>query len=81
MTNSLISRNGGFNPMRHYRLVDQQGRPHPVLDTLYDSLDSAWDEALSWWRDQVGPSQEPVGIGVEVSTPCGSWRTLRHPGA
>jgi hypothetical protein len=24
---------------RHYRLVDRQGQPHPVLDDLYDSLD------------------------------------------
>jgi hypothetical protein len=29
----------------------------------------------------VSPGQEPVGIGVEVSTASGDWRTLRHPGS
>ena len=66
---------------RLYRLVDQQGLPHPVLDDLYDSLEAAWAEALSWWREQVGPDQTVVGIGVEVSTTSGDWRTLRHPGS
>jgi hypothetical protein len=71
---------GTPSPSRHYRLVDQQGRPHPVLDDLYDSLDAAWDEARSWWREQFGSEREPMGIGIEVSTGCGSWRTLRYPG-
>jgi len=69
------------NPARHYRLVDQQGCPHPVLDDLYDSLDAAWGEARRWWCEQMGSDREPVGIGIEVSTGCGSWRTLRHPGS
>jgi hypothetical protein len=63
---------------RVYRLVDRQGNPHPVLDDLYDSLDAAWNEALSWWGEQRGEAA-PVEIGVEVSTTSGSWRTLRHP--
>jgi hypothetical protein len=67
--------------VRHYRLVDRQGCPHPVLDDLYESLDAAWSEAIGWWRDHMGPGQEPVEIGVEVSTASGSWRTLRHPGS
>jgi hypothetical protein len=66
--------------VRHYRLVDGHGSPHPVLDDLYESLDAAWSEAISWWHDHMGPGQEPVEIGVEVSTASGSWRTLRHPG-
>jgi len=72
---------------RLYRLVDQQGAPHPVLDGLYDSLESAWGEAQSWWQSQLGPSLDPPGngaamaIGVEVSTTSGDWRTLRPPGA
>jgi hypothetical protein len=66
---------------RLYRLVDQYGDPHPVLDDLYDSLESAWSEALSWWRDHFGPEHSTVGIGVEVSTASGDWRTLRHPGS
>ena len=65
---------------RVYRIVDQQGEPHPVLDDLYDTLEAAWTEGLAWWRLQSGSGSEPIGIGVEVSTSCGSWRTLRHPG-
>ncbi len=65
---------------RLYRLVDQYGDPHPVLDDLYDSLEAAWSEALSWWSDHVGPEHAAIGIGVEVSTASGDWRTLRHPG-
>ena len=65
-------------PGRSYRLVDEHGAPHPVLDDLYESLESAWSEALSWWRE-VAPEHEPIGIGVEVSTASGDWRTLRHP--
>ena len=66
--------------VRHYRLVDRQGAPHPVLDDLYESLESAWEEAIHWWHSQTGASQGPVEIGVEVSTTSGSWRTLRYPG-
>lgn len=67
-------------PERHYRLVDGQGSPHPVLDDHYDSLDAAWAEAKGWWQDQFGAGQEPMEIGVEVSTARGEWRTLRFPG-
>lgn len=66
---------------RLYRLVDQEGGPHPVLDDLYDTLDAAWGEAIEWWCEQFGPQNGPVNIGVEVSTGSGSWRTLRHPGS
>lgn len=68
---------------RLYRLVDQYGDPHPVLDDLYDSLDAAWSDARSWWEQAVGGRSErpePMAIGIEVSTTCGSWRTVRHPG-
>ncbi|MFO0118721.1 MAG: hypothetical protein ACK512_01265, partial [Cyanobium sp.] len=41
---------GSAANQRVYRLVDHQGDPHPVLDDLYDTLDSAWSEALSWWH-------------------------------
>jgi hypothetical protein len=64
---------------RVYRLVDHRGDPHPVLDDLYDTLDAAWSEALSWWHGERGPAAPPVGIGVEVSTGIGVWRTVRHP--
>ncbi|MFM7393469.1 MAG: hypothetical protein ACKO22_03690 [Cyanobium sp.] len=69
-----------YGTARRYRLVDQHGDPHPVLDDLYDSLETAWLEAVAWWREEVGGAQEPVGIGVEVSTATGDWRTVRHPG-
>lgn len=72
---------GASQTSRHYRLVDQQGCPHPVLDDLYDSLESAWEEACLWWREQCSSERGPIGIGIEVSTACGSWRTLRHPGS
>jgi len=68
------------NHVRHYRLVDRQGAPHPVLDDLYDSLDAAWSEAMGWWQEHRGGNQDPVEIGVEVSTASGNWRTLRFPG-
>ena len=65
---------------RTYRLVDQQGDPHPILDDLYESLDAAWSDALHLLQEEFGPVQGPVGIGVEVSTLSGEWRTLRYPG-
>lgn len=81
-----ISRSGLASPpaARHqaprlYRLVDAQGEPHPVLDDLYDSLEIAWSEAISWWQECCA-GDGPVGIGVEVRTGSGDWRTLRHPG-
>jgi hypothetical protein len=66
---------------RLYRLVDQHGEPHPILDDLYDSLEAAWSEAIQWWKEQVGAEHTVIGIGVEVSTASGDWRTLRHPGS
>lgn len=66
---------------RHFRLVDRNGAPHPVLDDLYDSLDAAWEEAKRWWQGQGHLSDRAIDIGVEVSTRSGNWRTLRHPGS
>ena len=65
--------------IRSYRLVDHYGSPHPVLDDLYDSLESAWTEATLWCQAQSPGGHEPLGIGVEVSTSTGNWRTVRHP--
>ncbi|MCP9771744.1 hypothetical protein KBY66_03770 [Synechococcus sp. Tobar12-5m-g] len=65
---------------RLYRLVDQQCSPHPVLDDHFESMDAAWEAALDWWQKQVGAVEQPIGIGIEVSTPRGDWRTLRYPG-
>jgi len=78
---SVVGRGGAalHSNQRVYRLVDHRGDPHPVLDDLYDSLEAAWAEAQSWWHSESGPAAPPVGIGVEVSTGSGAWRTLRHP--
>lgn len=81
VSSAPISRSAHATSSRLYRLVDQYGEPHPVLDDLYDSLEAAWTEAIGWWRDNFGPEQSPIGIGVEVSTASGDWRTLRHPGS
>jgi hypothetical protein len=75
----LSSRSGAGLAPRRYRLIELDGSPHPVLDDLYDSLETAWEEARHWWQEQVGGPQEPVGIAIEVSTSCGSWRRLRSP--
>lgn len=64
---------------RAYRLVDARGEPHPVLDDLYDSLEAAWSEAVGWWETHEHSAREPIGIGVEVSTSNGAWRTIRYP--
>jgi hypothetical protein len=66
---------------RSYRLVDSRGEPHPVLDDLYDSLDAAWSEAVGWWENQDQAKRDPIGIGIEVSTTNGDWRTIRYPGS
>jgi hypothetical protein len=65
-----------------YRLVDHHGQPHLELDEHFDSIEEAWSFATHWWQQQQQPTAEPptqVGLGLEVSTESGSWRTLRHP--
>ncbi|MEB3242916.1 MAG: hypothetical protein VKO44_04700 [Cyanobacteriota bacterium] len=64
---------------RVFRLVNERGEPHPVLDDHYESPDAAWAEALHWWRSQAHSTGDPVGIGIEVSTLSGDWRTIRPP--
>lgn len=64
---------------RVYRLVDAQGKPHPILDDLYESHEAAWAEAVRWWNLQDPMGHLTVEIGVEVSTSSGAWRTIRHP--
>ena len=75
---------------RLYRLTGPQGLPHPVLDECFESLGQALEAASSWLELQglVDPRadqrererQLALQIGVEMSTPSGSWRTLRHAG-
>lgn len=80
-----------FGPsQRVYRLTDGHGQPHPVLDELFDCLDAAHEAALEWIDQQrLLPAGAPAGerqvalcqhFGLEVSTPSGDWRTLRHAG-
>ncbi|MEB3319277.1 MAG: hypothetical protein VKO39_14205 [Cyanobacteriota bacterium] len=79
---SVVPPSSVISPAHHsraYRLVDARGEPHPVLDDLYDSLDAAWSEAVGWWETQRHSAREPIGIGVEVSTTNGDWRTIRYP--
>jgi hypothetical protein len=63
---------------RDYRLIDSLQQPHPQLDGLYDSVDEAMADAIGW-LESIGPGAGETSIGLEVSTPCGSWRTIRQP--
>ncbi|APD47215.1 hypothetical protein KQ302_03585, partial [Synechococcus sp. CS-602] len=66
---------------RRYRLVDHHGQPHLELDEHFESIEEAWAFATNWWqqRKPTGDPAAQVGLGLEVSTESGSWRTLRPP--
>jgi len=61
-----------------YRLINAALEPHPHLDDEFVSLSDALDAAIRWSQRCAG---DPImaAIGVEVSTGCGSWRTLQLP--
>jgi len=67
-----------MSAQRRYRLIDAALQPHPHLDDEFASLPDALETAIHWSRllafDPIQSS-----IGVEVSTACGSWRTLQNP--
>lgn len=63
---------------RVYRLIDPLQQPHPQLDGFYDSLDEALRDAIRW-LEGLGPGAACTAVGLEVSTRCGNWRTIRHP--
>lgn len=65
-----------------YRLVSLDGSPHPVLDAPYESVAAA-EAAASRWCEGQGRSRSAFeqGIGLEVQTGCGEWRTLGYPSA
>ena len=75
---------------RLYRLTDARGLPHPVLDETFESLEQALEAALDWLQRQglLDPHADPreqerqlaLQVGLEMSTPSGDWRTLRHAG-
>ena len=63
-----------------YRLVALDGSPHPVLDAPYESIDAAEAAAQRWCSGQGRDvSIEQRGIGLEVQTSCGAWRTIGYP--
>lgn len=81
----------GFPPaQRLYRLTDARGLPHPVLDELFEGREQALEAALEWLQQQglLDPHadareqerQLALQVGLEMSTPSGDWRTLRHAG-
>ncbi len=61
-----------------YRLVGLDGKPHPVLDTPYESIDAAIIAARNWSLRNEYNSLNDSTIGVEVKTTNGSWRTIRY---
>ena len=84
---------GGASPVqqfRRYRLTDRHGQPHPVLDECFESFEQAMEAAMAWLEqrglvDQRADQRErerqlALQVGVEMSTPSGCWRTLRHAG-
>ncbi len=62
-----------------YRLVGLDGKPHPVLDTPYESLDAAKGAAANW---ELGISYKSSTleshVGIQVLTTNGSWRTIEY---
>ena len=63
-----------------YRLAGLDGQLHPVLDTPYETLESALAEALNWCSGQgaaCAPTQR--GIAIQVRTESGAWRTIDYP--
>jgi hypothetical protein len=80
MATSLPTRSSHQPP--RYRLVDRHGQPHLEIDEHFDSIEEAWSFAIRWQQQQQQPAGAPdthFGLGLEVSTESGSWRTLRHP--
>ena len=76
---TALSREDGLAPSRRdYRLIDGLQQPHPHLDGLYESVEEALADAIGWLQS-MGPGAGHTSIGLEVSTPCGSWRTIRQP--
>ena len=65
---------------RLYRLAGLDGKPHPVLDAPYESMEAAIFAAKQWCAGQgLNCSLRERAIGVEVMTHSGSWRTISYP--
>ena len=63
-----------------YRLVGLDGTPHHVLDAPYESIESAIKAAKVWCNGQgMSCKIQNKGIGVQVLTGNGTWRTVCYP--
>ncbi len=63
-----------------YRLVGLDGKPHPVLDSPYETIDAALGAAKTWNNGQgLSCSFSERGIGVQVLAENGTWRTVCYP--
>ncbi len=63
-----------------YRIVGLDGNPHPVLDTPFETKDAAMGAANQWCDGQGSECTLSYrGIGVEVLTGSGEWRTVGYP--
>ena len=67
-----------MSSQRRYRLIDAALQPHPHLDDEFASLPEALETAIHW-SHLLAFDPIQASIGVEVSTACGSWRTLQNP--
>ena len=63
-----------------YRLTGLDGLPHHVLDDPYESIDAALKAAKVWCTGQgLSCTIKDRGIGVEVLSGNGTWRTVCYP--
>ncbi len=63
-----------------YRLVGLDGYPHHVLDAPYESIEAAIKAAKAWCNGQgMSCTIKDKGIGVQVLTGNGTWRTVCYP--
>ena len=49
-----------------------------MLFRSYESVEEAMADAIGW-LESMGAEAEQTSIGLEVSTPSGSWRTILQP--
>jgi ABC-type nitrate/sulfonate/bicarbonate transport system substrate-binding protein len=63
-----------------YRLTRLDGSPHHVLDAPYETIDAALKAAKMWCTGQgLSCTIKDRGIGVQVLTGNGTWRTVCYP--